>query len=200
MQKNESSKKSASQSNGDKLAKLKVMTPTFRVSYPAVFQPKKQDDGSEKYGVVMLFSKDADLKAMRIAARRAGEEKWGAKESWPKNVRMPFRDGDEKSDKEGYEGHIFVSARANKRPGIVDGKLSPILDESDFYAGCYARATLIAFAYDTKGNKGISFSLLNLQKVKDGESLAGRRNAADEFDAIDGGESDGESDFDPDEL
>jgi hypothetical protein len=45
------------------------------------------------------------------------------------------------------------------------------------------RASLRAFAYDTNGNKGVSFGLNNIQKLGEGQRLDGRKAATDEFDA-----------------
>ena len=59
--------------------------------------------------------------------------------------------------------------------------MNEILDESEIYSGCYGKVSLRAFAYDQKGNKGVSFGLQNVQKVRDGESLGGRVNPQDEF-------------------
>ena len=50
-----------------------------------------------------------------------------------------------------------------------------------FYAGCYARAAITAFGYDRKGNKGVSFSLMHIQKVKDGEPFGADRGKPDDF-------------------
>lgn len=166
-----------------------VMTPEFRVSYPYVFKPQQPMKGSEgkdpKYSVVMLFKKGEDLSKLKAAAQAAAVEKWGADQAkWPKNLRVPFRDQGEK-ESEGYEeGAVFVTATSKAKPGLVDANLNHIIDESEFYAGCYARATVRAFAYDNAGNRGISFGLQNVQKLRDGESLSGRVKAEDEFQPI----------------
>ena len=161
-----------------------IMTPEFRVSFPAVFKPRVQqnDDGSPgtpKYGVTMLFAKDADLSKLKAAAQEAVKEKWGDKP--PKSLRSPFRDQGEK-EHEGYvEGAVFVSASSKQKPGLVDRQRQDIIDETEFYAGCYARATVRAFAYDKKGNKGVAFGLNNVQKLRDGDPLGGRTRAQDDF-------------------
>lgn len=182
------------------IEKKKCTTPEFRVSFPHVFEKHSGFEGQEaKYSIVMLFPKKTDLKELKRAAFNAATEKWGAKEKWPKTMRMPFRDGDEKQDLAGYEGCYFVSASSKQKPQIVSNKkvdgAFPRIEKEDelFYAGCYARATLIAFAYDKMGNKGISFSLQNVQKIKDGEQFSGRRNADDEFDEVDDGSDDKEN-------
>jgi hypothetical protein len=160
----------------------KVKTPKFRVSYPNVFKAKENDDGEERFGLTMLFEEGTDLKAMKKVAMNAALEKYGSKDKLPKKFKMPFRDGnEEKPDDENYQDVIFVSCTSKKKPQIVDGDLDPITEEDEFYPGCYARATLIAFHYKMKGNEGVSFALQNLQKLGDGETLTKKRNAADDF-------------------
>jgi len=178
----------------------KVITPEFRVSFPSVFQPKSFLGSEPKFSVTMLFPKNTDLKDLKRAAHLALIEKFGPKEKWPKNLKNPFRDGDEMEDMNGFEGMIFVRASAKERPGLVDRRANEILDPSDFYAGCYARASVVAFGYKTAGNQGASFALLNLQKTRDGDSLTGKRRAQDEFDAIEDDEYESESVSDIDDA
>lgn len=165
----------------------KCVTPEFRVSFPAVFEPKLFEGQKEaKYSVTMLFDKKTDLTALKKIARAAGTEKWGAdQKKWPKFRYAAFRDGDaEKPDTVGYENTIFCTAKSKVQPGLVDGRRQAILSQQDFYAGCYARAEIIAYAYDQAGNKGIGFALQNIQKLRDGERLSGRKEAADVFDEV----------------
>lgn len=174
----------------------KVLTPEFRVSFPQVYEPKSFNGSKEKYSVVMLFDKSkADLTALKKAVTAAALERWGSKEKWPKGLKMPFKDGDEKSHLAGYEGMTVVTASSLQAPDVVGGRKGPdgrfpkITEASgDFYAGCYARATLIAFAYPKEGVKGISpgvsFSLQNIQKLRDGEQFSGRQEAESEFDEV----------------
>jgi hypothetical protein len=169
------------------------ITPEFRASFPHVFKPyKNEESGEGKFQITMLFPKSTDLKAMKTACVAAAVEKWGAdKAKWPKNLRLPFRDGNEKADRDGYEGMIFVAATSKTRPNVVDGKRSPITEEDgSFYAGCFGRASLRAFAYNTKGNVGISFGLQNIQKLRDGEPFSGRKRPEEDFDEVDDGSDD----------
>lgn len=168
----------------NKVGEKKVITPMFRVSFPHVFSPQKpmQDGAEAKYSITMLFDKSTDLKALKKAADIAGIEKWGAdKSKWPKGIKTPFKDGDDKEDLMGYAGTTYVTARSKSMPGLINASKEDIIDESEFYAGCYARASMIAFAYETKVNKGISFALLNIQKLKDGEKFSGKMSAQDDF-------------------
>lgn len=162
-----------------------VLTPEFRVSFPAVFAPKAAAEGQEpKYSIVMLFDKATDISALKSAVVAAIVGKWGAdKAKWPKGLRLPFRDGSEK-EYEGYENVTFVTASTKQRPGLVDQNVQPIINPEEFYGGCWARATVAAFAYDKAGNKGVSFGLRNVQKMRDGEAFSGRSKPESDFDAI----------------
>jgi len=188
------------------IEKKKVFTHKFRVSFPSVFEPKSFQNQPAKYSLVMLFPKKTDLGkrpenaksgvSMKEAVFNCLTEQFGDKSKWPKDLRLPFRDGDQK-DTEGYKGHIFVTASSKKKPGVINQRLEHITSEEEFYAGCYARATLLAFYYDTAGNKGVSFSLQNIQKLEDGENMSGRKRAEDEFEATE--ESNESESFDSDD-
>jgi hypothetical protein len=164
-----------------------VMTPKFRASFANVFRPGKamQEGAEPKYGVMMLFEKGADLGGLKKAAEQAVTDKWGAdKAKWPKNLKSPFRDQGEKEGEAYVAGAIFITATSKQKPGLVDARNQPIIDEAEFYSGCFARATVRAFAYDTAGNRGVAFGLQNVQKIADGEALAGRPPAHTEFEPI----------------
>lgn len=187
------------------IEKKKCKTPQFRVSFPHVFEKNKFEDGAESYSLVCVFDKKTDLKEMKRAAWNAAKEKWGDDKKmwpdpkvWPKKIKRPFRDGDEdKPDDPVFENSIFVTPTSKKnRPQILDQKTGVrITEEEDFYAGCYAKAVLIAFAYENKGNRGVSFALQGLLKTADGEKLGGGRPVEDEFaDEVEQGSSDSSDD------
>lgn len=173
-----------------------VTTPKFRVSFPNVFKPRLNElSGKEEFSVVALFPKGADLSALKAAAQEVVIKKWGPdKAKWPKKLRLPFRDQAEKAKtnddgKEvlppGHEaGAIFLNLKSQQRPGVVDQNVQMIMDETQFYSGCWARASINAFTYDQKGNVGVSFGLMHLQKVADGEPLGGRVRVEDAFQPI----------------
>lgn len=169
-----------------------INTPTFRVSYPNVFKARKNElNGQDEYSVVALFKKGEDLSALKKAAQEAIIAKWGPDQAkWPKNLRSPFRDQAERAKEvdgkrilpAGHEeGAVFLNLKTRQRPGVVDQNVQDIIDESQFYAGCYARASVNAFAYDQKGNRGVAFGLGNIQKVKDGEPLGNRAKPEQDF-------------------
>lgn len=176
---------------------VKVMTPPFRANWVFLFQPREAKEVGKKpqYSVTCLFKKGENLDALKKAANAAIVEAWGAdKAKWPKELKLPFKDqGTATRTKDdgteflpaGYEaGAIYFEAKSQIQPTVVDSKLNRIIDESEVYSGCYMRATVTFKAYDVSGKKGITVYLQNLQKIKDGDSLAGRTRAEDEFSAI----------------
>ena len=168
----------------------KVVTGKVRFSYVHVFEPWAGQEGQQpKYSVCILIPKDDKKTLDKIAAAmdEAVQEgiasKWGGKK--PKNLHIPLRDGDEERADEApeYEGMMFFNANSNNAPGVVDKDLNVILDTEEFYSGCWGRASVNFFPYDSNGNRGIGVGLNNLQKLKDGERLGGSRaSAEDDFD------------------
>lgn len=164
---------------------VKVTTPVFRASFLNAFKPRAAFEGKEpQYSVTMLFDRDTDISDLKKAVKQVIVETWGAdKTKWPKNLRTPFKDGDEKN-LEAHKGKVVVEARSKNKPGIVDAKLREIIEQEEVYSGCYMRASINAYAYDVQGNKGVAFGLNNLQKIKDGEAFSGKANAKDDFDEV----------------
>jgi len=179
----------------------KLITPEGRVSFPTVFEPRAFAQGGDaKYGVTLLFDKDsADLSDLRKAAIQAVTDKWGPdKAKWPANLRShdlstylsptgkdgwPFRDGDLQGY-DGYENTVSVKFSSKTKPGLVDRAVMPIVSQEEFYAGCYARVQCAPFAFDTSGNRGVTFMLNHIQKTRDGEAFSGKGRAEDAFDAL----------------
>ena len=173
----------------------KVIFGPCRLSYTHVFN-RYNPDGPQEEGKFMtnvLIPKDeketiaALNKAIEEAKKQAIVSKWGGKE--PKKLDMPLRDGDEKDD-ENYDGHFFVNAKSNTRPGIVDRKKVPIVDEEEVYSGVWAVVSVTFFGYDKNGNKGVACGLNNIMKFKDDEHFGGRVSAESDFGDVDLGDDD----------
>lgn len=171
----------------------KVVTGEVRLSYAHLFQPYAQnEDQDPKYSCAILIPKTdtatlTKIKKAQKAALEAGLSRvFGGKK--PPNLKTTLRDGDEEADLERnpeYAGHMFMNVSSKQKPGIVDRNVQPILDSSEVYSGCYARVSINAFAYNVSGNRGISFGLNHVQKLRDGDFLGGRSRAEDDFDSLD---------------
>lgn len=159
----------------------KITTPVGRLSFPSLFKAESFGEGDPKYSCTLLFPKGStDLTALQNLAKEVAQKSYP--NGIPANFRTPFRDGDkDKPNTDGYAGMIFITFKSNSKPKVVDLAMQEILDPDVVYAGCYVRVSCNAFCYDNKGNKGVSFGLSNVQKVKDGDSFGGRSNPADDF-------------------
>lgn len=131
---------------------VQIVTPEFRASYPALFEPKKMEGAPKaNYSVVALFqvketkeSKEhgravVDIKPLKNLCANLLTEKFGAdRTKWPKfgdgnngTIKLPFRSGMEpgKKDKKGFgEGIEFVEFKKpgdQVRPGIAGPKAGP---------------------------------------------------------------------------
>lgn len=166
----------------------KVITGKVRFSYANVFEPTAMQDGQiPKYNVSIIISK-SDTKTVEAikkaieAAKEAGKSKIADKNGKiPVNLKTPLRDGDEeRPDDPTYKNSYFINANSERKPGIVDRDLNPIMSRDDFYSGCYGRASINFYAFSVN-SKGIACGLNNLQKLEDGERLAGGSSAEEDF-------------------
>ena len=166
-----------------------VITPAFRSTFVALLRPsagRAKEDGTPgelKYTLRAAFPPNADLTALKAAAKQALVEKWGDK--IPKVFRSPFRTYAE-LDKE-FEGIgqdwtlITFSTKAKRKPGVVNGMIrdaegrpTDILDEDEVYTGCWFKAVVRASAYEMAGNKGVSFYLQHAMKIRDDKPLGNK--------------------------
>ena len=173
----------------EKKNNTKVVTGTVRLSYEHVWEPASIHGGEEKYSASLIIPKSdkATVNAIQKAVDAAIEEglaKFGGKKPNKAAIKLPLRDGDAEREDEAYQNSFFVNANSRTAPQIVDRSVQPILDRSEVYSGCYIRASISFYAFNSNGNKGIACGLNNIQKIRDGEPLGGHANAADDFTTV----------------
>lgn len=173
----------------------KVITGKVRFSYANVWKAVKQKGSeTEKFSCALLIPKSdaATIKIIKAAIQEAANQGKDTKfkGAIPKNLKHPLHDGDAEKDDDIYADHFYIQAYSSTRPGIVDKDVQPILNQDEFYSGCYGRASINFYAYNTNGAMGIACGLNNLQKLEDGDRLGGRQTA--EFD-FGGGDYSGEN-------
>ena len=168
----------------------KVVVPC-RISFANIWEPKSINGSEEKYSVSCLIPKSdkATLakihKAIEAAKEDAKGKKWGGK--IPPNIKLPMHDGDiDRPDDENYAGHMYFNATSKDAPQIVDRKVQLILDPMECGSGDYCNVSVNFYGFAASGNRGIAAGLGNIQKVKDGERLAGRASAAYDFTEVEG--------------
>jgi len=168
---------------------VKMMLKNVRLSYANLFEAKENKSGDLRYSTALLIPKDhPQIDDLIANVNKVGEEKFGKKwETMVKKNGLPVKDADEDGsadDKPEYEGQFYINTSSKRRPQVVDRQVQPILDDSEIFSGCYANVSIAIFAFDVPENKGVSFGLNNVQKVKEGERLGGAPNADEEFEAM----------------
>lgn len=165
----------------------KVVTGLVRFSYARVWEPVAIEEGKDKkYSVSIIIPKSdketiKKINAALEAAIASGKDKFAGKKTSGPKFKMPLRDGDEeRPDDEAYVNSYFVTASSKVKPGIIDKDKNEILDKDEFYSGCYGKASLNFYPFNTAGNVGIGCGLQNLLKMKDGEALGGGRSKAED--------------------
>lgn len=169
----------------------KVVIPC-RFSYVHVWEPSSiGDDGDKKFSVSCIIPKSDKVTINKVkeaikAAYTVGvtSNKFNGKK--PTNWKNPLRDGDTDRTEDGaYQNAYFINASARTRPGVVDKARQTIIDQEDFYSGCYGYVSIKFYPFNAKGNLGVAAGLNNVMKVKDGEPLGGRVSADADFADID---------------
>lgn len=161
----------------------KIITPVFRVSFPQVFEAKAAPGSDKlKYSVVMLFKSTEDISTIKDMVKRTVLKKYPDGVT-PTEFTTPYNDGNNKSY-DGYADTIYMTASSLYPPGVVDEQKQPIINSREFYAGCYAVASVNAYCWTYMGKSGVSLGLQNIMKVNDGEPLTGGASAEVDFESI----------------
>lgn len=160
-----------------------ITTGKVRLSYCNLFTPKASQEGAQpKYSVTLLIPKSdkqtlAKIKAAMDAAK-ANYLARNAGKKLPSNLKSTLHDGDGERPNGGEfgaecKGHYVMTVSSNNKPALVYSDKTPLTEPTELYSGCYGRAIINFYVYDTQGNKGISAGLNGIMKLADGEPLAG---------------------------
>ena len=169
----------------------KVVTGKVRFSFCHIFEPQEpQGGGDPKYSVTLLIPKSdtATLDKIKAAMAEARENfcKRNGASALPVKPNHTLHDGDgvrDSGDPYGPEckGCYVITVSSKQKPVIVDNFRNPVTDPGEVYSGCYGRAAINFYGYNSNGKKGISAGLLSVQKLHDGEPF-GTVGSADDFD------------------
>jgi len=172
----------------------RVVTGQVRLSYVHLTSPRpaRQPGEEPKYSVTLLIPKSDLATKQRIDAAIQAAIQEGVTTKWngvrPAQPAVPIYDGDGvrpsgEAFTEECRGHWVITASSSQRPEVVDLNLNPVVQSTEIYSGMYARVSVRFFPYFNSGKKGVGCGLGNVQKVADGEPLAGRQSAESDFGA-----------------
>lgn len=176
------------------MTNTQVVTGEVRLSFVNVFEPRAIKEGDvPKYSVTAIIPKtdtktvNAIKTAIQAAAENGAQKHFGGRV--PTNVNNTFKDGDTEVDDLGelknvkypeYKGCYYIRLSTKFPPKVLDANRQEILDPTEVYSGCYGRVSMTFFAYSGDGRRGVSASLNNVMKTRDGEPLTNTLSG-DEF-------------------
>lgn len=163
-----------------------TLGPDVRFMWPYVFEKRPNDDGEDKYEVVIqipyankkaiaLFEDAVDEAIARGYSGELSEKstfKKGTKES---ALKIPLKDGADKADDdyaELFEGYMFATARTDRRPKVLDVNGQEIIDPEEFYSGAVGAVSITVYSYNNK-SQGVGIQLNHIMKLDDGERIGG---------------------------
>lgn len=175
---------------------VKLISCPIRLSYPAFFDPKKNDQDQDVWECEALVppNKDGDafLDKLDAALVEVMTEHFGPEDEWPRG-RNDYQPSDKiksvNPDKLPGPGITkdwsTFTARSYSQIGVVDADRNEVLNKREVYGGRWARLSLSITVYDNK-SKGPTIYLNNVQLLSNDESFGGRPSAENEFDKWDG--------------
>lgn len=167
----------------------KVVTGKVRFSFCNIWEPRANPGQDPKYSVTLLIPKSdkETLGKIDAAIREAADafRQRNGSASLPAKPNTTLHDGDGVRDSgEPYgpecKGCMVITVSSKQQPVIVDRDRQPVIDSAEVYSGCYGRAAINFYGYNSNGKKGISAGLLSVQKLADGEPF-GTVGSADDF-------------------
>ena len=189
-----------------------VLLKDVRFGYVHIVEPTAATEGGEKkYNLVVLIPKTGKFATENKAALDAVIEvlktnvkaEPANKGKLPKDFNICLQDGDESEKGDEYLNHWFINAKSATQPGLLstqkdaDGKYKE-LDRAELHSGDHGYVTINLYTYNKAGNKGIGAGLNNIVKTRDGQPLAGRANAQQDFAGIEFDPTDDTEDDDTD--
>lgn len=153
-----------------------------RLSFPSLWQPSDYNgDGNMKYRATLLIPKTdkATLVIVQAAIDAVAATMPKVKGKVP-TFASPLKDGDQK-EYDGYEGMWYLTCANAEQPSIVRkvaGKVEPLTEKRDIYAGCFVAANINFYTSKTFG--GVHISINSILKVADGEAFGEARMSVED--------------------
>jgi hypothetical protein len=173
---------------------MKMLLRDWRLGFPQLWKASAPKGGGEAAFSAAFLAPPAHKQIPEIKAAfvKLATEKWGVKgaqilKAMEAADKLCLHNGDAKSDYEGFEGMLYISARSKVRPTVFDGQRQELTEaDGKPYSGCYVNASIELWAMDNDYGKRINAQLRGVQFLRDGDAFAGgsRPADADEFDEL----------------
>jgi hypothetical protein len=180
---------------------MKIKLNNVRLAFPALFEAKAVNAGDKPaFSATLILPKDHPaIPELQKAIVAVAKEKWGEKHvamltELKAKDKLALHDGDGKARFAGFAGNLYISARNEARPLVLDENKSPVTAaDGKVYGGCYVNAVVDVWAQDNSYGKRVNTSLSGVQFYADGEPFAGGGVAsADDFEPVAGASAKGD--------
>jgi hypothetical protein len=150
------------------------LTITGRIMYPHVHQPHqfRDDDNDPAYRCSIVIPQNDPMvqQINQIAEQLIASELDGVRPT-PDNWVLKTE-----PDNQNIQGCFVIRPKSpqTQKPRVLDKNLQPILDTSQPADGDHCAFSIRLFAYNTRGNKGISAALNGVMLIAKGQGRLGK--------------------------
>ena len=173
---------------------MKHKLTNVRLTFPALHTPEAvAGEGKPAFSACFLIAKtDPQIAAINATIAAVAASKWGEKKA-PEMItlltaqdKVCLHDGSLKTQYEGFDDALYISARSSTRPLVIDTDKSALVEaDGRPYSGCYVHASVDVWAQDNSYGKRINAQLQGVQFLRDGDSFGGGVPASmDDFDDV----------------
>lgn len=166
--------------------------PRGTLIWARLFEAEAMEDGQEKsFSCAIMFKKGADLDALRRGYKAACVDQFGASKP-PRRSKSCFIEGDELEELvEDYpyleDAELVLKLRRYEKygqPQLWDQNVEAIESPTEMYSGAEVVADVEFFGWERTSGSGVSCRVNGIQKVRDGEPLAGGNDTEDSFERV----------------
>ena len=168
-----------------RLPATKLVTDKALAHFAYVNEPDTKGDYADgKYKITLSFPKDDPfVTRLDAAVEKLCAEHFGDKR--PRNLHTPVKDGDD-SNLDAMAGRVFIRAKSNKQPLVVDSKRNKLPEGLTIFGGDVVKAAITLAVYEAGASKGVTAYLDALQLI---EKRSSGSNTASMFGDEDGYEA-----------
>lgn len=164
-----------------------TLGPDMRFLWPYLFEKRPNDDGEEKYEVLVQIPRankrmiDLVNDAIDAAIERGFSGDLSDKSTFKKGtkesaLKLPLKDGADRADDEYgdlFEGYMYLTAKNGKRrPVVLDQNGQQILDPEEIYSGAIGAVSLTFYPYNNR-SQGVGVMVNHVMKLEEGKRLSG---------------------------
>lgn len=176
---------------------MKVVIKRGRIAFPNIWEPKSFNGAGEprcSASIIMdPVGQKSEVDKVVAAIQAVATEKWGAKaadvvKALKAKGDICLHPGETKSEYDGFDGMVYVSAANKARPAVVDRDKTPLTQQDGRpYSGCYCDFSIDIWPQDNQYGKRVNAKLLAIRFYEDGPAFSGGTSYSDsDFEDEDG--------------